>query len=500
MSILEIAIFFVMFTFFVLKISAVVDKKIIRIIPFVIVILIVLNLTIDGYRWQMVPIYLFSIVVSTLSIISMVYKPIIQFKAMKKVWKIISVISIGLIFLLTLAFPALLPVNDLLEPSGPYDVGTTSYRLVDNSREEIFTEDADDVREFLVSVWYPADVQKEDEVKTYWDEDGTIGKAFSENSGLGSFFFSHLSLVKTNSYIDASVSGEKELYPVIIYSHGFNGQNTDNTMLFESLASEGYIVFAINHTYESVASLFPDGEFISSDFEYLFNNFDSNSEDENTLLDAYNATDDVQEQKDIINQFMTFDDQMTEMVKIRTEDAKFLLDEMDSINSEYPIINSKLDLSNIGMMGYSLGGATTQEVCVSDIRIKSCVNIDGWPYGELFNDGNSINLPFLYINSETQDDMGNDINTYVYDKLESDAYHIIVEGAEHPNFLDFPYLLKNFKYLGFWGPIDPEKLQYIENDFVLGFFNIYLKNEDVDLEEIANNYNEVTFTSKNILD
>ncbi len=500
MSILEIAVFLVTFAFFVLKIYELIERKIYRIIPFVGVVLIVLNLIIDGYRWQMVPIYGLSLIIATLSAISILYKPIFEFKEVKKSWEIISRISIGLMFLLTLAIPALLPVNDLPKPSGPYDVGTTSYRLVDNSREEKFTEDKNDVREFLVSVWYPADVEKEDKVKTYWDEDNIIGKSFSKNAGLGTFFFSHLSLVKTNSYIDARVSEDKESYPVIIYSHGFNGLNTDNTMLFESLASKGYIVFGINHTYESVGSLFPNGEFIPSDFEYLFESYDSNSKEELILLDAYTEAGDVDVKKDIINQLMTFDNQLTEMVSIRTADAIFLLNEMHSINSEYPIMNSKLDLSNIGMIGYSLGGATTQEVCVSDIRIKACINIDGWPYGELFNTENTINTPYLFIGSETHSDMDKMINSYVYDKLENDAYMIAIKGTEHPNFIDFPYLIKVFGYIGFWGPIDSEILHNIDNDFVLGFFNIYLKNEDVDLEKIANKYNEVTFISKHILD
>src|SRR5579872_5328295 len=41
--------------------------------------------------------------------------------------------------------------------TGPHAVGRTSYRLIDASRPEIFSDDPEDVRELMITVHYPAD-------------------------------------------------------------------------------------------------------------------------------------------------------------------------------------------------------------------------------------------------------------------------------------------------------------------------------------------------------
>lgn len=500
MSVFEVLIFVLIFIVFALKMFEIYNKQMDKIVPFVLMILIGFNLFIDGYRWQMVPIYIVSVVVIVIMILSLFKKSLIQRKAMKKRREIVRVVTLLLLFSFTLMLPSLLPVNNLPSPDGPYSVGITSFRLTDNSREEIFTEDENDVREFLVSVWYPADIDETDSIKSYWDESGFIGKEFSKNSGMGSFFFSHLSLVKTNSYLDAQISNEKESYPIIIYSHGFNGLNTDNTMLFETLASNGYIVFSINHTYESVGSLYPNGDFVASDFEYLNEKFEDNDEQFISLTETFNSTEDIDSQRDIVQQLLSTNNRLIEMIKVRTEDVSFLIDEMLIINQEHPILNSSLDLTHIGMMGYSLGGATATDVCITESRIKSCINIDGWPFGEVFNAENTVDKPFLLIGSERFDDFDKMVDTYIYEKLENDSYIVIIDGAEHPNFLDFPYLLNVFKHLGFWSPIDPLRLEMISEDLIVGFFDKYLKNEDVSIENISNKYEETTFTGKVVLD
>ena len=476
------------------------NKNVNKVLPVLLVGLIGLNVMIDGYRWQMLPIYVLSVFVVAFILKSLFHKSLTKSRVKSKGRKIIGGITLLLLFSFSLIFPLLLPVKDLPSPSGPFSVGTSNFRLTDSSREEIFTLDEDDIREFLVSVWYPADIDKDDSLKTYWDEDGYVANAFGDNSGMGSFFFSHLSLVKTNSYIDASISKEQNSYPVIIYSHGFNGLNTDNTMLFESLASKGYIVFSINHTYEAVASLYPNGEFITSDFEYFSENYLGNEEEFTSLMETFNATEDIEIQKGIVQQIMSSDDQLRELVKIRTEDVSFLLDEMVTMNQNNPILNSSIDLTRIGMLGYSLGGATATDMCILDSRIQACINMDGWPYGELFNADNTVDKPYLLIGSERVDAFDEMVDTYMYEKLANDSYIVTIKGAEHPNFLDFPYLLNIFKYLGFWGPIDSLRLETISEDLVSSFFDKYLKNEDLSIENIADKYEEATYRGKALLE
>ena len=46
-------------------------------------------------------------------------------------------------------------------------------------------------------------------------------------------------------------------------SFGFHGF-TDYTFLFEDLASRGYVVASVDHTYEATAEDFPDARFVKS--------------------------------------------------------------------------------------------------------------------------------------------------------------------------------------------------------------------------------------------
>ncbi|MBN1264890.1 MAG: hypothetical protein JXA25_05305 [Anaerolineales bacterium] len=192
-------------------------------LPVLALALSLINFMINRHRWQMVPITIFLIGMIILDLIHRKHTTIIRNKVIRKV----SVAFSFLLLFLTLIFPLLLPVPDLPEPGGPYGVGRTSFRMTDPTREEIFTADPDDVRTLLVTAWYPAAEQPRGEKPaTYWDQDGFTGKAYSLSAEMGTFWYSHLSDVRTNSYTNAPVSTMEESYPVVIYSHSFVGLNT----------------------------------------------------------------------------------------------------------------------------------------------------------------------------------------------------------------------------------------------------------------------------------
>ena len=180
---------------------------------------------------------------------------------------------IGIVFLLffgTLVFPALLPVVNLPAPTGPYVVGTTTFKLVDESREEVFSAENGDYRTVLVTAWYPVDDVAGLKPVSYWDEAGITGRAYSLSAYIGTYWYTHLNQVQTNSYRDVMIAQGEQNYPVIIYSHSYNGLNTENTILFEQMASQGYVVLSIAHSYEAIVSIAPDGEVIYADLDYIY--------------------------------------------------------------------------------------------------------------------------------------------------------------------------------------------------------------------------------------
>src|SRR5205085_11064719 len=56
------------------------------------------------------------------------------------------------------------------------------------------------------------------------------------------------------------------VHPVIVASHGYTGTLTDYTFIFEELASRGYVIASVAHTYETTAVALPDGRLAKSVF------------------------------------------------------------------------------------------------------------------------------------------------------------------------------------------------------------------------------------------
>jgi dienelactone hydrolase len=460
-------------------------------------LLIPVHLLVEGYRWQMVPIMVFAFGFMMISL-ARHYRPYGKsYQIRNKRTRVASQVFTFLLLLISILLPILLPVVNLPVPEGPYAVGVRSYRMTDYGREEIFTEDSLDHRSLLVTAWYPAEVDKGMTVSTYWDPEGRTGKVYSQSAGMGSFWYSHLSLVKTSSYPEAPVLQGEAPFPVIIYSPSFYGMNTENTMLMEELASKGYIVFSITHSYETIVSVFPDGEVVPGNLDHISELYDSHADQEDQLYEDYKNTEDIGRKTDIIKQILVVDDLFNQLVKIRREDAVFVLDEIEKLNVQEGIFHSLLDLNSVGILGWSFGGAAATEACIADERFKAGINMDGWPYGDLFSSAEPLSQAMMQIRSESEDereDEQNDIiSRLIFEKAESHVCRLEISGASHMNFWDFPLFFRIYERFGYWGPIDPLRLLEIEGVYITGFFDKHLKGKETDWQT-SGRYREVNLT------
>ena len=177
-------------------------------------------------------------------------------------------------------------------PTGPDNVGTRVVRLVDNNREDPFLENGTR-RELLVRFWYPAVLNQPCTTAEYTPHE--VWSYFSQLMRLP------LPAVTTNSCQDAQVA--EGAHPVVVFTHGYTGTFTDYTFLFEDLASRGYVVASVDHTYEASAVQFPDGRFLHSGFGSHFGK--ALLEDESSLAFA---------------------------LSVRLDDLKFVTDELLHLN------------------------------------------------------------------------------------------------------------------------------------------------------------------------
>jgi len=224
-------------------------------------------------------------------------------------------------------------------PTGPSPVGTLSVRLVDAARNDPFHPNGSK-RELLVRFWYPAASGQACKAAEYASP--KVWTYISQISGIP------LPTVTTNCCLSAPVSGGA--HPVILFSHSYTGTLTDSTFVFEDLASRGYVVASIAHTYEITAVEFPDGRLITSMFgSYLA---------EGTLRMDYASL-----------QFAR---------SVRLADLRFVLDELQRLDGakDGPFAG-RLDLSRVGVMGHSLGGEVALASLELDPRLRAAVSLDG---------------------------------------------------------------------------------------------------------------------------
>jgi dienelactone hydrolase len=362
----------------------------------------------------------------------------------------------------------------LPDTTGSYSVGTTNYEWVDPMRDETYTEDPTDKRELTVKVWYPSEKVAEGKTAAYIDNEEVvtaIAKELELSDGIpAEQSISLFDSIKTNSIAEAPIAQTESEYPVLVFSPGLGGIPEEYTAQAEQLASQGYVVVGINHAYDAVATGFSDGRTVQIDPKL----YDLNQE------------------------------AMIESVAIRAADARFVLDQLELVNTSDPqeILTHHLDLDHVGIFGHSNGGATANLVVSQDPRFDAGINMDGNLY-EAEKSGGDLTQPFMFMNSEGAIALAPSKQTF-YENLPNDAFNLTIKGSTHSSFSDVPLLenLLDSKATSDTTNSDPitqidlDRGTTIINDYTLAFFDKYLKNEQEPLlEGSSSDYPEVMLES-----
>jgi predicted dienelactone hydrolase len=447
-------------------------------LPLMAVLLLLLHIFLEGTRWQMFPAY---VVVVCLFIVQLMVFVVFRKKGFPAehslIFKIFRFLGNHLAFLALIAslfLSNILPVFEFPKPSGPYKVGVRDIYLVDTTRGEDFTPDPNDHRELMVRVWYPANPLPGAKPMPYFHEVDRVGPVLMERLGLPSFILDYMDQVKTYSYFEAPLAEDQAAFPVLLFSHGYTNEISSEQTAMEELASHGYIVFSIGHTYETLATVFPDGRIILADSLRFWTIFqpDKPSHTPRTI---------------------SFDDE----VYVWVADSFFVMDKLEAFNAgaDASPFEGRLDLEKLGAFGMSFGGATSTIVCVVDERCKAGANIDGSQFGREDFRANRLKVPFLFFYNESSEGM----NDHVYKGVENWAYRVTVAGTTHSSYTDkvlwSPYLkyASTFTNQDF-GTIDGYRITAIKNAYLLAFFDKYLKGVNAPLLDVPSNaFPEVDF-------
>lgn len=391
-------------------------KNIIRIAVFALLIFLgIIGVIHMSFRWYML--YLILFIKAILAIWYFVGKSKRKEKILKKKYVIIICIGNALLFIIALIPAIMFPQFNPIEITGESKTTTVSYTLTDPDRIESFSDKKEN-RQVTIQFWYPENVN--------------------------------------------------EKYPLVIFSHGSFGFRGSNASTYENLASNGYVVCSIDHTYYSFFTKQTDGKTVIGNMDFVNNAMAI----ENNKYDAQTTYEMTQE-----------------WMNIRKGDFNLVLKEiMKNIESSgadevYPKINP----DKIGLFGHSIGGAVAAQLGRERMDVDAVIVVDGTMLGEEigFKEGKAIlnsdpyPVPILNIyNEEHYKDALKYAQTYanmVVTAKAVDASQVVVKGSGHLNFTDLPMFSPYLASMLGTGEVDSRYCIETMNQIVLEYFNYYLK-------------------------
>jgi len=282
-------------------------------------------------------------------------------------------------------------VNVLPVPSGSAAIGRVTYHWIDSARAEFLDERVSARRELLVDVWYPAARTTRSATAPYLPNLPLLRRALPD-SMMRRRFAPAYALMEAGRLWSHAVEGApahcpRRGCPVLIFSHGGGVDRSFYTAQYEDLASHGYVVAAIAHTFDTHLVVFSNGRVV----RYAPQPRDT------TPLDMALPQWRRELQRDARSQAY-----VRRVINMEAGDIRFVIDRLTRYAQDSglraPFVH-QLDLTRIGALGHSAGGEAAARGCQLDRRIKACLNQDGAMHNLPFSRdsaGRTMDQPFLY--------------------------------------------------------------------------------------------------------
>ena len=317
-----------------------------------------------------------------------------------------------------LLFPRLSPVA----PTGDYKVATCDCFYTDQVRIETYTNDGSH-RELAVSFWYPEDCE----------QGGSC--------------------------------------PLIVFSHGSLGVKSSNETLYNELASHGYVVCAMDHTYQCFRTENSKGKKISIDFGFMkeIMKVSPEKKPEESLL------------------------YYEKWMNIRMGDINLVLDtaigKAQAQSDALPVYRL-IDTSKIALIGHSLGGSSVLGIGRIRSDISAVIAFEA-PFmydikkiedGKFVFDNADYPVPIMNIYSDTGWEPMRKWDLYaqnciLLDSRRSDVQNTHISGTNHLGLTDFcmfsPFLGDLFS--GSIAKNGPHKTLSQLNEVCLEFFDKHVR-------------------------
>ena len=332
----------------------------------VLLVSLMIHLALRSWVWMMYPLFIAMVLIILLGLPHLKINAKTSSSVLRK-WLWGSAFTFAVI---SLILNGLFPIRAIPEPTGSLTVGTFSWDLP-TERPELYSDEPGSTRIIRAQAWYPAAAKTE---RSLWLGDGPFtSQGLAIDFGFPGFIFNHLRHTKSYANLEAPLL--EGTYPLVIISHGWSGFRQLHTDLAEELASHGYIVIGIEHTYGSVGTIFEDGTQITVNREALPPRATTPN-----FLEYANA-----------------------LVNTYAGDVISVLDDIEAYANVdlRGSIFDHIDLSSVTVIGHSTGGGAAVKVGLVDGRVDAVIGLDAWVEPLLESElRQGLSIPSLLIRSE----------------------------------------------------------------------------------------------------
>lgn len=330
---------------------------------------------------------------------------------------------LSLILLICTGWLLLFPKVTPIETTGEYQIKREDCFYTDTSRLETYADDGS-YRELPVSFWYPTGCK------------------------------------------------EVQSCPLVVFSHGSFGTKDSNVTLYRELASHGYVVCSIDHTYQCFSTKLSNGKTVRVSGTFM-------------KEIAADSPQDKPEQS-----LLHFEKWMN----IRTGDINFVLDtviEKASGESGELLVYGLIDISCICVMGHSLGGSAALGVGRQRNDITAVISLEA-PFlcdiqgiddnSNFIFEQSKYPVPILNVYSDAswkhlREWKQYEENSRLLDMESNDIQNVYLLGIGHFSLTDLslssPFL--TFIFDGFKTNNEPEETLKKINEVCLEFLDSHLK-------------------------
>jgi dienelactone hydrolase len=338
-----------------------------------------------------------------------------------KYWEMIGKAVLNSVLIFIFLIPAFLFIDyNIISTTGGYPVGQATYTYIDENRVEGYTDTGEN-RKLTVTFWYPKNAN--------------------------------------------------QAYPLIIFSHGGMGIRNSNESLYHELASHGYVICSLDHTYQCLFAKDTGGKIALIDGGYMREILEEDATKNPEKSYLYYA----------------------KWMKLRMDDISFVIDYIkekvgnNSSDSVYQLV----DPSKIGLMGYSMGGSAALGVgrergdisAVIALESPFLYDITGVESGRFVWNEEKYPVPVLNVYSDSSWTHLNQWAQYAENERllnnpQDNTFYVYIKDVGHFTLTDLalcsPIITRILN--GQKSTMDAKDCLKTINEIALEFFDCYLKN------------------------